>query len=324
MVFGAVLIALWGARAEEPTGPAVPPAAEAPVTETMTAHAAWLPDPVRLGFVVRPDSLVDHRAVFIDVVRSTGRNLWILDASYDRDVPSRWTAKELHVMKLTDPTRRILGMLSVTQAETWREYWDPAWADPKQRPSWLGKASETDPRVFEVQWWDPGWQELIREELDGMLARGFDGVVLSGVDVFLNLESASGVYTPHKKNPKTGHSYREDMIAWVSAVARYTRAPGTQGFKVVALDAAELLSDARYRSLVDAVVVQDMFRYGADRVGYLAGLVERYVDEGGAVLVVEDQRSQGLSPIEAQATVRGLSVLYNGTDRANLGKAAEP
>lgn len=286
--------------------------------------AGWLPDPVKVGYVLRPDSLVDKRPIFIDVVRSTGRNLWILDASYDRDRPSRWSAQEIHVMRLTDPQRKIVAVLSVATAERWREYWEPAWADAKQRPDWLLTPRDHDPGTWRVKWWAPEWKELVKEELDGVLARGFDGVVFAGLDDVLERETVKDVYQPGAINPETKRPWREDLAQHVAEMARYVRGGAAGRFVVMGMDAPELLAVPTYASTVDGVIVQDMFRYGEARVAWLDNLIQPYLAASGTVLLIEDQ--QGASPEEARkgAAIRGLATLFNEPGRSNLGLAPVP
>jgi uncharacterized protein (TIGR01370 family) len=320
-MWGAIValgLGLSAQAGESPTEPQEP----APVAATWRM-AGWLPSPLKVGYVLRPASLVDHRAVFIDVVRSTGRNLWILDASYDRDVPSRWTAKEIHVMKLTDPQRRILASLSVATAETWREYWEPAWAESSARPDWLLAPREGDPSVWSVKWWSPEWQAIVSEEIDGVVARGFDGVLITGLDEVLSHETVRDVFQPGAVNPATKRPWRADMADWVTKVASYARGAAVGKFMVVGQDAPELLTQPAYAASVDGVLVQDMFRYGPERVGYMEQFIRPFVDGGGTVLVLEDQRGAAMAAAAA-SNVRGLSMLFSGGERSNLGVTTPP
>jgi len=51
-------------------------------------------------------------------------------------------------------------------------------------PSWLDKENPDWPGNYKVRFWDSGWQAIIFQYLDKILAQGFDGVYLDLVDAY--------------------------------------------------------------------------------------------------------------------------------------------
>jgi uncharacterized protein (TIGR01370 family) len=288
-----------------------------PVVEAVAApqRLRWSHGPLRVGYVLRPGTLEPERSDFVDLVRSTDRNLWILDVAYDRDQPSRWTYAEIDAMRATDPSRKVLAMLSITSVDPGRDYYE----DVAGGPLVVGP-SPTERGALRVRWWDPAWQEMVLGTLDAVLARGFDGVVLGGVDAFAEGELRGDTFRPGAINPATKRSYRADMAAWVKQVAAYGRAGGQGSFLVFAQGGVELLGLPGYGDTLDGMLAEGLFAENGARAAW----VERYLDpfavSGGTVVLVESQQD-GVARDRAAtaASARGFSVLFNSSDRTNLG-----
>jgi uncharacterized protein (TIGR01370 family) len=55
-------------------------------------------------------------------------------------------------------------------------------------PAWINAPMRDDPDRYNVQFWRPGWKRIINGDTDsyiyGIIAQGFDGVVLGGIDSY--------------------------------------------------------------------------------------------------------------------------------------------
>ncbi len=91
--------------------------------------------------------------------------------------------------KRTGARRLVLARIDVTGAAPGRWYWQAGW--DAGSPAWLGPADRSGRHP--VQFWDPAWFAIIagpgRSYLAGLVALGYDGVVLAGIDDYQRIES---------------------------------------------------------------------------------------------------------------------------------------
>jgi cysteinyl-tRNA synthetase, unknown class len=123
----------------------------------------------------------------------------------------------------------------------------PQWLDP-ENPDWPGN--------FMVRYWDADWQSLLfgnrKAYLDRILAAGFDGVYLDGIDAF-------------ERWGKTRESAASEMVELVERIASYARAR-QKDFLVIAQNGDRLLSDPRFRAAIDGFAREDLL-YSETRDG---------------------------------------------------------
>jgi cysteinyl-tRNA synthetase, unknown class len=197
-----------------------------------------------------------------------------------------FSAAEVAAMRRRiDGTHRlVLAYLSIGEAESYRFYWDKAWCDKtlrRQPPSWLGRENPDWDENYAVRFWDPGWQEIVLDYADRIVAAGFDGVFLDKVDAFEDI----------------GH--RDAMVDFVTRIAGRVKA-ARSGFLVVAQNGEQLLSSPKVRAAIDAFVREDLFygededgeRNDADSIRDSIARLKRFAGEGKPVLVVEYPRDQ--------------------------------
>ena len=89
--------------------------------------------------------------------------------------------------------RLALAYMNVGQADSSRYYWKPGWREG--RPSFLGSPVLGEPDNHYVQYWNPAWKNIIAGDTKsytyGIIAQGYDGVVIDGVDSYLFFEGAT-------------------------------------------------------------------------------------------------------------------------------------
>ena len=189
-----------------------------------------------------------------DVIAASPYDMVVIDYSRDGTSDTVFTPAELEKMKKKpDGSRRIvLSYLSIGEAEKYRYYWKwywgwffgwfaPSWRD-RQNTEWRGN--------YAVRYWEPGWQEIIvtgpNSYLDRIIKAGFDGVWLDKVDEFEFFDKKSDALAL--------------MIDFVGKLAAHARGR-KPGFLVVPQNGEALLTDAKYRAVIDGIGKEDIL-YG--------------------------------------------------------------
>jgi cysteinyl-tRNA synthetase len=185
---------------------AAAPAAVRPWTEVHN-WAFWRdrPDPAQLG--------------------ASAYELVVMDYSADQTAAGEFTPAQIGALRSGACARRVVAYVGVGMAESYRFYWDPAWAPGS--PAWILAEDPDWPGHYAIEFWDPAWRAVLFRYLDRVLAQGFDGVYLDTIDVYPDVP---------------GHE--QDMVDLVRALAEYARArsPLGEDFGVFAHNAEELAS----------------------------------------------------------------------------------
>ena len=71
---------------------------------------------------------------------------------------------------------------------------------------------------YKVKYWDPQWQEIILQEVQLIIAQGFDGVYLDIIDAFefFEYDARSDDWIDDRANPETGNTK-----TWSSGYQRF-------------------------------------------------------------------------------------------------------
>ena len=219
-----------------------------------------------------------------------------MNVSRDGSGSGRFTPEELAATQAKGTI--VLAYFSIGQAETYRDYRNPAWVEGSEpsagAPACLGPADSDWPDNFEVRYLDPEWQSLLLGP-DGPLAEiqalGFDGVYLDRIDAYEFWE-----VLPDAGPPEQG----PQMAGFVRAVADAARAGGRPEFLVVVQNSSGILnalttSQTRaYLAAIDGLAVEDTFYLGPlDENNLLApdvdrlGWIRQIRDAGKPVLAVD-------------------------------------
>lgn len=195
----------------------------------------------RWGIQLENISLNDTLAATHDLI--------IIDPTLDGDTSQAFSREDVAALKTgPDGQRRlVIAYLSIGQAETYRRYWRPEWQHTP--PAWLSEADDAFADNFEVRYWDPEWQALVygstEAMLDDVIATGFDGAMLDGVDAFETWDA-------HHADAA------QDMAAFVATLGSYARARDP-GFLLLALNGENLITDETFAGAIDGMVKEDLF-----------------------------------------------------------------
>ena len=167
----------------------------------------------------------------------------------------------LDVGTLNVQGKQLIAYVSIGQAETYRDYWQPSWTtNPPdfiagQDPVWGS---------YYVKFWDPAWQDIVFLQIDKAIALGYDGVYLDVVNVYQNAQVASAY---------SGSSISQEMIDFVISISQYAKAIDPN-FKIIPNNGVELLAtsdtdptapNTAYLNAIDGVGVESLW-YNGDNV----------------------------------------------------------
>jgi cysteinyl-tRNA synthetase, unknown class len=147
-----------------------------------------------------------NRQKFLSDVAESGFDLVVTDYSFDGSGDEEFTPQEIATLK-SALGGKLLAYLSIGEAEDYRWYWQEAWdadhdgiPDPGA-PPWLDRANPDWPGNYKVRFWDPGWQAIVMQYLDRILAQGFDGAYLDLVDAYQYYELMGCAGAPRGSKP---------------------------------------------------------------------------------------------------------------------------
>lgn len=231
----------------------------------------------------------------VQTMAASPYDVLVIDYSRDGSEDGRLKASELRQLKSKPDgsPRVILAYMSIGEAEAYRYYWKWSWGGRWYTewlgwflaPSWLGSGNSEWGGNYAVRFWDPRWKAMILGRdgyLDRILAAGFDGVWLDKVD--------SSIEAIAKNRPTA----RDEMRAFVAEIAEHGR-KALPGFLVVPQNGEELLTDAAYRKVIDAIGKEDLL-FGefkdkqanpGDAISRRTALLQQLTREGKPVLAVE-------------------------------------
>lgn len=176
--------------------------------------------------------------------------------------------------------RALVAYLSIGEAESWRPYWRACCAaEPK--PTWLTETTQGWADNFVVRYWDAGWQQIVFQQLDQIIAAGFDGIYLDRADSY----EAFADDRP---------SARREMIDFIVSLSRAAKAQ-SPNFAVIMQNAEELLTDRDLLAAIDGVAKEDLLhgnghrpdRNAPDTIRQSIAHLRRARAAGKPVLVVE-------------------------------------
>lgn len=82
--------------------------------------------------------------------------------------------------------RKIIAAMNISETDSDKYYWQPEWKIGS--PSWLKRASFVDKKGIIVEYWSEEWQKIISDYIKGIVAQGFDGAFLTGLDNYQYFE----------------------------------------------------------------------------------------------------------------------------------------
>lgn len=288
--------------------------------------------PKSFAYVLQADRLAASREAAVQKLAACDRDLVVIDAAFEAD--SDWTAAEIETIRRGKNGRRVVAYVSIGEAEDYRPYWQKDWDADKD-----GKPDATAPKFlntenpdwkgnYRVRYWQPDWQAIMLRAVGEVVAQGFDGIYLDIVDAFefYEYDETTKDWLDNRPNPETGHTYRQDMIAWVTIIAKQAR-DKHPGFLVIPQNASQLLEHADYRELISAIGVEDLFVAGRKlktekQSRYVINFLEKLKPTGKPVLVIDYPKSEKIDTGAFElAAKHGFTLLLTDRELTTLGKS---
>ena len=276
------------------------------------------------AYILQADKFAKSKADFVKKINESGRDIIVIDYSFDGSRHGAWQTKELAAMKQSNNQRKVLAYLSIGEAEDYRSYWKKEWLTAKkpeflldENPKWKGN--------YRVRYWSKRWQSVIFEYLNTIVQQGFDGVYLDIVDGYEFFEKGKDYCI----NPETLRPYREDMKRLVTEIARRAKSTAPR-FLIFQQNALALLSDNVYMQMLDGVGVEDLFTDGRrpnnarEIKENLRGIIKVQA-RGLPIMVVEYARQSQLQAlVRESAAANRLDVLLTNRELTSLGTFVKP
>jgi len=258
-----------------------------------------------LLYVLQPDT------VSVQDLTDAAVDWLILEPTVDGTQATAFTAAEIEQIKTQGPCpKKILAYLSVGEAESYRDYFDPNWLDvngdpdPNTAPPWLGPTNPDWEGNYKVRYWMPDWQHLIvgtdtgphTSPYDAIIDQGFDGVYLDIIDAFEFWSSPAG------GNERTRSQARTEMINFVKEIARHAQVVrGRPMFMVFPQGGVAIIRDDNenldqesndYFAAIDGVGREDVWydelhHQNAGETAYTLDQLREYQSRGKTVLVTD-------------------------------------
>jgi cysteinyl-tRNA synthetase len=206
-------------------------------------------------------------------------------------------------------SKLIVAYMSIGQAARFQYYWQPEWRrEANTWPEWAVEFDATWANDVWVQYWHPGWQEIILTGADAYIDRiidqGFDGVLLDRVDAAWYFES---------QGRETAYQEMADFVTAIAAHARQ-RSPGFGIFTINGEDIGLRFREQGYLDVVTGVLVEDLY-YGyptdntaspSDWTAEREAMLDQWVTQDRLVLTVDYARfDEQIDEAYARSAARG-------------------
>ena len=130
----------------------------------------------------------NYDLVIVDVFRAGGEAL------------SKRAVETLKYKKL-GARRLVFAYVNIAAAASDAYYWKAGWREGS--PKWVSAPTPVNPDQYFVEYWQPEWQQIIfgnpNSYLYGIIAQGFDGVILGGIDNYLFYEGGLDAWNGAEK-----------------------------------------------------------------------------------------------------------------------------
>lgn len=217
-----------------------------------------------------------------------------------------WEKPEVDRMKSNG--KIILADISVTYAESQRWYWDKSWSTKK--PSFLGDEYNKG-QYFVNEWWSEEWWKITQGIIDKALEAGYNGIVLSGIDSYIELGGAK--------------SLRDKMVDYVIAISEYAKGKNPN-FLIVPKNAELLGRIPTYAAAIDGMVKEDLVysvvsngstgpKNGYNQITKSTGDLAEFKKFGKPVFVIEYVTGSAWTDAKKVIKANGF-IGYSGNSRA--------
>ena len=231
------------------------------------------------------------------ISRNSTIDLIVIDYSASGGPEAAFSPQQIAQIK--NSGKIVLCYLSIGEAETYRWYWENSWDANHDgipdggAPHWLGPANPDWLDNYKVRYWEPGWQSIVFQYLDTIIAQGFDGIYMDIVDAYY--------YWGFMVDEIPDAASR--MIAFIQAIRSYANLHVNHPFYIFAQNAEAVTDEsdvssaerAAFFSAIDGIGCEGLFFRGDndennpyDPDNYRLNLLDtRYQAHGELILSIE-------------------------------------
>ena len=271
------------------------------------------------AYILQAEKFAKSKEAFIRKINESGRQLVVIDYSFDGSKEGMWRPSEIAAMKKSDGNRRIVAYLSIGEAEDYRPYWKKEW-EGDGRPGFLVEENKEWKGNFRVRYWRKDWQAIVFSYLETIVNQGFDGVYLDIVDGYEFFEKGKD----NCVNPETKRTYRQDMKLFVTEIVQYAKRRSAR-FIVIQQNAQALFEDSDYMTRLDGIGAEDVFTNGKRQqkkreINETIGYLKKAQAKGLIVVLVDYPKDAELQQfVRKNAMKNGLDVLITNRGLTKLG-----
>lgn len=142
-------------------------------------------DMVQNYATIRNSAPFGQQAQFALKMHDTNYDALLVEVFHGRAPLSRQAVETLKYKKI-GAKRLVFAYMDIGSAASYRYYWKPNWREGS--PFWVSAPMKDDPDRYSVEYWQADWQSIINGNpnsyLYGIIAQGFDGVVLDGLEAY--------------------------------------------------------------------------------------------------------------------------------------------
>jgi len=149
-------------------------------------HAITGLNHVKNFLMLTDTSAWDTQEEFALAIGNTNYDAVVIDVFHRGRMPMTVRTIDSLKYKKLGTRRLVLAHIDIGRVDSSRYYWKPGWHEGS--PAFIAAPTDNNPDKYTVQYWDPAWRDIIfgnpNSYVYGILAQGFDGVVLDGVESF--------------------------------------------------------------------------------------------------------------------------------------------
>lgn len=142
-------------------------------------------DMVKNYVTIRNSTPFGNQDQFALKMHDTNYDAVLVEVFHGRKPLSRQAVETLKYKKI-GAKRLVLAYMDIGSAASYRYYWKPNWREGS--PYWISAPLTDDPDRYNVEYWQADWQGIIsgntNSYLYGIIAQGFDGVVIGGLETY--------------------------------------------------------------------------------------------------------------------------------------------
>ena len=143
--------------------------------------------------VIRNSAPFGRQDSFAMKMHDTNYDMIAVEVFHGRRPLSRQAVETLKYKKI-GARRLVLAYMDIGSAASYHYYWRPGWREGS--PFWISAPQRDDPDRYNVEYWREEWKQIISGDTDsyayGLIAQGFDGVIIDGLETYKFFEGGDG------------------------------------------------------------------------------------------------------------------------------------